>query len=683
VDRNMDKLAKKARADGFAPMDLFHKRSNGAPENHRLQKIHVAARDGESDSDISSDARMRTKLQSQNNRKQSAARPDRKGNWDISSDSSLSESYLQKLSVDKGASATEKNGITAFDIDSDSDDSNMLQRTRPRNVLGSDKTASKEEPSALAIDSDIDSDVCFDSSAGGREKPRLTKMSFAANINTGPDMSSPASLGLSRHIYTRFSPKDTANQTKTSSIFSRKKESDLQGSRRLSLDDRHQADAQKHRVTTSAMRKSWEESSDNKSQSHGAGISPTRTKCRQPPTQVSSYRLEDSYSSESMLRESSARKVASRRNNGKKSLSRSKTPEAVVDLASSRKEKSTFRLFSPRDAGNHRIASVSSSGHMKSSRRRDPDSLSFPSSDDSLTGQQRIDGHAIKKNSDGRTGVKGRGSNTAKSPCANDTSGEVDSDLSIISSAPQPGCPGTSKRSLPQEVTNGSRVEAPDDRLEDDDRLEGAILSVVSSSAEKSSAIELTANECNASGRVEKRLHAPRERPVPFGSTLPVPDNVGWMKKGAQKPAAKIDAVPSASFGLSFTKHNVRKARPALVSKAVIVSSRHSSESPLPHTNGAIVPEKASEGSSSTYHVPKRSSFSRRNRLAKPNAGENLIDSDDGMEGNTQRLPRKRLFRSSERGKAAVLFPSTHGIPVVKHKDCSNHYGSKQKRRQF
>jgi hypothetical protein len=58
VDRNMDKLAKKARADGFVPLDLFCKRSNDTPMNHRLQKNHMAARDGESDSDISIDARM-------------------------------------------------------------------------------------------------------------------------------------------------------------------------------------------------------------------------------------------------------------------------------------------------------------------------------------------------------------------------------------------------------------------------------------------------------------------------------------------------------------------------------------------------------------------------------------------------------------------------------------------------
>jgi hypothetical protein len=151
--------------------------------------------------------------------------------------------------------------------------------------------------------------------------------------------------------------------------------------------------------------------------------------------------------------------------------------------------------------------------------RRDPDPLSFPSSDESSINQQRKDHYLGKKKFDSRLGVNVHGSSirTEKSPRANDE--EVDSsDSSVISFSPHPGRLGASKRPCLQGATNGWREESSHGRFE------GVVHSVVARGfAEKSLAIDPTTNESDTSGNAENRL--PRNHPVPLGSTLSVHRN--------------------------------------------------------------------------------------------------------------------------------------------------------------
>jgi hypothetical protein len=319
---------------------------------------------------------------------------------------------------------------------------------------------------------------------------------------------------------------------------------------------------------------------------------------------------------------------------------------------------------------------IENRGRLKPARPqhdRDPDPSSFPSSDESSSIiQQRKDFQPRKKKSNGILGVNVHDSRirTAKSPRANDI--EVDSsDSSVVSFALHPGHLGASKRSPLDGVTNGLRDESSDDRLD------GMIHSVVTRGlGEKSLTIDLTTNESDTSVNAENCL--PRKHPVPLGSTLLVPRNAGWTKKVEKKPATTITprVAKPASFGLSFTKQNVRKPRPVLPPKAVAMPLQQSSQSTASHTEGAEVDGKAYRG---TPCLSEQDNLSSRDRVKRPAVSNDLIDSDDGM--NVHTLPRKRLFQSSERGKAASL-AAVQGIPVAKrHKDSSNLYGSKEKPR--
>jgi hypothetical protein len=67
----------------------------------------------------------------------------------MSSDSSLSSSDLQELSLSKRALVVrKKNGITTVNVDSNLDDSTGLLHTRPDNALDDGMTALKQQSSA-------------------------------------------------------------------------------------------------------------------------------------------------------------------------------------------------------------------------------------------------------------------------------------------------------------------------------------------------------------------------------------------------------------------------------------------------------------------------------------------------------------------------------------------------------
>ena len=386
-----------------------------------------------------------------------------------------------------------------------------------------------------------------------------------------------------------------------------------------------------------------------------------------------------------------------------KSLERS----PVIDLinpktkTTKRTPKAGTRNREPVSAGSAGLAKF----NRTSAKRSGPDTLSFQSSDDSsdeertpvknrskdvLSGGSAREKSEPKRNRSRDELAQGTARSTIPSHRL-EKEHDSDSSSSISFSSP------FAQRDAPKPGLDLSKDDSSDDESKGLRGKKG-VLPVVSDA--KSPVVDLTATDSDTAADRENRIPVSRSRrPRQPDRNKICTTEPQWLEKRPKPSTATAGiAKPSSTFGLSFTKRNVKghagAKSPGLKQTAASIISRPLAlqNSPMSGDDDDIVDSASKRARKTSKFDQHRGSSPARGMQSgshnacstivqspKPgyNSDDELVDSDDAE--NSSQLPRKRLFTSSEKKHVAIP-----GVPIVKrHQDSSNRKRSKEKAYKF
>ena len=708
VDDNLAKFAQQAQANGFAPMDIFHKRSRkqatvSGSANVVSRGSHgvVATKDGpgrENDASlglVSSSSKQQQRLNAKTSSTTTTTTKASDSDSDSSSDSSIDKlmSDPRKLQINSMVAKLKERGLAAFDTDSDDEDEAASastkqskspgvrgnnSNTKPASTKSTAKFASKKATRKAVTKTTTSVSMTKvttkkPASIKTSNKPAASKMrsdrsegssnkTTSRNKNGEPPRVPQPGEWLSVRRNTRESLGIDSDVTSLASAQSIGRNGTAAGnelgvaksnSPRLfpqELDNGFSQGRLDDSVVVvedgkTAKRKGLEDSGDDSKVSRSRK-STTRNKSRQRSFASCIKKQGDSCSDDSMLGDTSARNRSSL-------FEKAQAKSPVVDLINSppRKKKPKRASYGSRGKSRFELG-TSSIRKKKSSRKKDPNSLSFQSSsDDSSVDMQKYVRCSSRDNP--LSGRKSAGTSRATSSLATLREESDDSDSSLGSAA------------------------------------RGGIYLV---DKEKSPVLDLTGSDSVEFGHAEKPLPPAKAGGAAIRSAFP---NGRTKNVMSRQGASLANDNPSGSFGLSLTKNNVPKPKrrsamkqhkkqsftsitsdPAVASPALDSSdSKRARKKKLSDdlsdwgTFGGKDAQSTSSKSTLAVAPVLGAQFARNNTqstsssgntrafeppIAKPfapNAGDDLLvdsSSDDDLLSDSQSLPRKRLFHSSQ-----------------------------------